>query len=96
MATRNPQTAKPKTDIEWAEFHERKAKEHRARAASSKFTDAIAKHKPALTAIYSDLKTASGKQRGMDASILGAVAEAMGMKGMTITKKVQQRPNKSK
>jgi hypothetical protein len=94
MATRKPQTAKPKTDIEWAEFHERKAKEHRARAASSKFTDAIAKHKPALTAIYNELKVASGKQRGMDESILRATSEAMGMRGMVITKKVQQRKPK--
>ena len=67
-----------------------------ARAKSGKFEAALAKHKVALNTIYSDLKSASGKQRGMDASILAAVAEAMGMKGMTITKKVQQRPNKSK
>jgi hypothetical protein len=63
-----------------------------ARAKSGKFEAALAKHKVALNTIYSDLKTASGKQRGMDASILAAVAEAMGMKGMTITKRVQQRP----
>ena len=62
-----------------------------ARAKSGKFETAIAKHKSTLNTIYSDLKSASGKQRGMDASILAAVAEAMGMKGMTITKKVQQR-----
>jgi hypothetical protein len=30
----------------------------------------------------------------MDASILAAVAEAMGMKGMTITKKQPQRKSK--
>jgi len=40
------------------------------------------------------LKAASGKQRGMDADILAAVAEAMGMKGMTITKKQPQRKSK--
>ena len=62
-----------------------------ARAKSGKFEAALAKHKVALNTIYSDLKSASGKQRGMDASILAAVAEAMGMKGMTITKKAQQR-----
>jgi len=94
MATRKPRAAKPKTDLEWAEFHERKAKEHRARAASTKFNDAIAKHKQALTAIYNELKVASGKQRGMDESILRATSEAMGMRGMVITKKVQQRKPK--
>ena len=62
-----------------------------ARAKSGKFEAALAKHKQAITTIYADLKTASGKQRGMDVDILTAVAEAMGMKGMTITKKVQQR-----
>ena len=51
MATRKPRAVKPKTDLELAEYYERKAKEYRARAASSKFDDAIAKHKPALTAI---------------------------------------------
>jgi hypothetical protein len=35
MATRKPRAAKPKTDLELAEFYERKAKEHRARAAST-------------------------------------------------------------
>jgi len=40
------------------------------------------------------LKAASGKQRGVDSAILTALAEAMGMKGMTITKKVQQRKSK--
>jgi hypothetical protein len=62
-----------------------------AKAKSGSFDTAIAKHKHAITTIYADLKTASGKQRGMDVDILAAVAEAMGMKGMTITKKVQQR-----
>ena len=62
-----------------------------AKAKSGSFDSAIAKHKQAITTIYTELKTASGKQRGMDVDILAAVAEAMGMKGMTITKKVQQR-----
>ena len=62
-----------------------------AKAKSGSFDSAIAKHKQAITTIYADLKAASGKQRGMDADILAAVAEAMGMRGMTITKKVQQR-----
>jgi len=65
-----------------------------AKAKSGNFESAIAKHKQAINAIYSDLKAASGKQRGMDVDILTAVAEAMGMKGMTITKKVQQRKPK--
>jgi len=65
-----------------------------AKAKSGNFESAIAKHKQAITTIYADLKTASGKQRGMDVDILTAVAEAMGMKGMTITKKVQQRKPK--
>ena len=94
MATLRPRAAKPKTDFELAGLFERKAKEHRARAASSKFNDAIAKHKQALTAIYNELKVASGKQRGMDESILRATSEAMGMRGMVITKKVQQRKPK--
>jgi hypothetical protein len=65
-----------------------------AKAKSGNFESAIAKHKQTITTIYADLKTASGKQRGMDVDILTAVAEAMGMKGMTITKKVQQRKPK--
>jgi len=65
-----------------------------AKAKSGNFESVIAKHRQTITTIYSDLKTASGKQRGMDVDILTAVAEAMGMKGMTITKKVQQRKPK--
>ena len=65
-----------------------------AKAKSGNFESAIAKHKQAINALYADLKAASGKQRGMDVDILTAVAEAMGMKGMTITKKVQQRKPK--
>ena len=65
-----------------------------AKAKSGSFDSAIAKHKQAITTIYADLKTASGKQRGMDVDILAAVAEAMGMKGMTITKKQPQRRSK--
>jgi len=38
--------SKAKTDLELAEYYERKAKEHRARAASSKFNDAISTIKP--------------------------------------------------
>jgi len=65
-----------------------------ARAKSGSFDSAIAKHKQAITTIYADLKAASGKQRGMDASILRATSEAMGMRGMVITKQVQQREPK--
>jgi hypothetical protein len=67
-----------------------------AKAKAGDFKAAIAKHKDALNTIFADLKKASGKQRGVDSTILSAVAEAVGMKGMKITKKVQQRPNKSK
>ena len=44
-----------------------------------------------LKTIYNDMKTASGKKRGVDDSILTQIADTMGMKGMVITKKVQQR-----
>jgi hypothetical protein len=37
---------------------------------------------------------ASGDQRGVDTGILVALAEAMGMRGMAISKKVQQRKAK--
>lgn len=60
------------------------------KAKSGSFDSAIATHKQAITTIYADLKIASGKQRGMDVDVLAAVAEAIGMKDMTITKKVQQ------
>jgi hypothetical protein len=63
-----------------------------AKAKSEDFKAAIAKNKAALNTIFADLKNASGKQRGVDSTILAAVAEAVGMKGMTITKRVQQRP----
>jgi len=63
-----------------------------AKAKSGEFKAAIAKNKAALNTIFADLKNASGKQRGVDSTILAAVAEAVGMKGMTITKRVQQRP----
>lgn len=65
-----------------------------AQAKRGKFDNTLSKHKTAITAIYNELKAASGKQRGMDVSILAALAEAMGMKGMTITKKQQQRKAK--
>jgi len=64
------------------------------KAKSSSLDSAIKKHQQAINAIYSDLKAASGKQRGVDSAILTALAEAMGMRGMTITKKVQQRKPK--
>jgi hypothetical protein len=72
----------------------KKLAELEARAKSSKFDDALAKHQQNITAIYEDLKKSSGKQRGVDADILKAVAAAMGMKGMTIIKRVQQRKRK--
>jgi indole-3-glycerol phosphate synthase len=62
-----------------------------AKAKSEDFKAAIAKNKAALNTIFADLKKASGKQRGVDSTILAAVAEAVGMKGMKITKRVQQR-----
>jgi len=65
-----------------------------SKAKSGSFDSAIAKHEQAITTIYADLKAASGKQRGMDESILRATSEAMGMRGMVITKKVQQRKPK--
>jgi len=65
-----------------------------AKEKAGKFDTALAKHKQAINSIYADLKAASGKQRGVDATILTALAEAMGMKGITITKKVQQRKPK--
>ena len=64
------------------------------RAKSSSLDSAIKKHQQAINAVYADMKAASGKQRGIDSAILTALAEAMGMKGMAITKKVQQRKPK--
>jgi hypothetical protein len=75
-----------------------RAKKHladlEAKEKAGKFDTALAKHKNAINAIYADMKAASGKQRGIDSAILTALAEAMGMRGMTITKKVQQRKPK--
>jgi len=75
-----------------------RAKKHladlEAKEKAGKFDTALAKHKQAINAIYADMKAASGKQRGIDSAILTALAEAMGMKGMAITKKVQQRKPK--
>ena len=75
-----------------------RAKKHladlEAKEKAGKFDTALAKHKQAINALYADLKAASGKERGVDSAILTALAEAMGMKGMTITKKVQQRKPK--
>jgi hypothetical protein len=62
-----------------------------ARAKSGRLDEALSKHKTAIVTIYNDLKAATGMQRGVDTTILAAVAEAMGMRGMTISKKVQQR-----
>jgi len=62
-----------------------------ARAKSGRLDEALSKHKTAIDTIYNDLKAATGMQRGVDTTILAAVAEAMGMRGMTISKKVQQR-----
>ena len=59
--------------------------------AAGNFDAAVAQHQQAINAIYSDLKNASGKKRGIDAEILGVVAAAMGMKGMIITKKVARK-----
>ncbi|NBT07054.1 MAG: hypothetical protein EBS54_10265 [Betaproteobacteria bacterium] len=58
------------------------------------FEAEIAKHKDTLQNIYKALKKATGKERGVDSAILTALAESMGMRGMTITKKVQQRKPK--
>lgn len=62
-----------------------------AKAKSGKFDEVLKKHELVLMTIYNDMKTASGKKRGVDESILSQIAEAMGMKSMIITKKVQRR-----
>lgn len=64
-----------------------------AKAKTGKFDDVLSKHQSILQTIYNDMKTASGKKRGIDDVILSQIAEAMGMKGMEIKKKVQQRKN---
>jgi hypothetical protein len=80
-----------KTIQQQIEDARKKLAELEARAKSSRFDDVLAKHKQTISTIYADFKAASGQQRGIDAAILTTLAEAMGMKGMTITKKVQQR-----
>jgi hypothetical protein len=62
-----------------------------AKSKSGKFNEVLKKHESMLKTIYNDMKTASGKKRGVDDSILTQIADTMGMKGMVITKKVQQR-----
>lgn len=92
MATRKPKaTLSIEQQLEAA--RKRVAELEKAQAQST-FHDAVNKHKQAITTIRDDLKKASGKQRGVDVAILEAVAAAMDMKGMTITKKVQQRKRK--
>jgi hypothetical protein len=76
---------------------EKKRKELSALEAKKKsgdFGSVIKKHQQSITNIYAELKAATGKQRGVDADILMAVADAMGMKAMTVTKKVQKRKPK--
>ena len=62
-----------------------------AKAKTGKFDEVLKKHETILKTIYNDMKSASEKKRGIDDIILRQIAETMGMKGMMITKKVQQR-----
>ncbi len=62
-----------------------------SKAKSGKFDEVLKKHDSLLKTVYNDMKIASGKKRGIDDIILSQIAGAMGMKGMVITKKVQQR-----
>ncbi len=59
----------------------------KAKAKSDGLQKAVNDNRQVIAKLYADLKTASGKKRGVDAEILTAIAEAMGMKGMTITKR---------
>jgi hypothetical protein len=63
----------------------------KAKAKSDGLQKAVNDNKQVIAKLYADLKTASGKKRGVDADILIAIAEAMGAKGATITKKQQNR-----
>lgn len=62
-----------------------------AKAKSGKYDDVLSKHDSVLKTIYSEMKAASGKKRGVDDVILLQIADAMGMKGMVVTKKIQRR-----
>lgn len=63
----------------------------KAKAKSDGLQKGIGDNKQVIAKLYADLKGATGKQRGVDAEILTAIADAMGMKSMTITKKQQNR-----
>jgi hypothetical protein len=84
-------TAKPKTKEEQIAYYEAKLAALKAPEKSDAFESEIKKHKETLLSIFKALKKATGKERGVDALVLTAVAEAMELKGMKITKKVQQR-----
>lgn len=62
-----------------------------AKAKTGKYDAVLSKHQSVLNTIYSDMKIASGKKRGVDDVILLQIANAMGMKGMVVTKKIQRR-----
>ena len=62
-----------------------------AKAKTDKYEEVLGKHRSILKNIYEEMKIASGKKRGVDDSILSQIADTMGMKGMVIAKKVQQR-----
>jgi hypothetical protein len=59
----------------------------KAKAKSDGLQKAVNDNRQVIAKLYADLKDASGKKRGVDTAILAAIAEAMGMKGMTITKR---------
>jgi hypothetical protein len=87
-------TAKPKSKEDLIAYYKNKLAELESPSNSPAFEAELNKHKDTLLAIYKGLKTALGKQRGVDEEILKAVSDAMGMKQMKIEKKKQVRKPK--
>lgn len=83
-----PPRSKKSTTEQIAALKKRIA-ELEAREESGKFDHVIAKHQQSINTLHHELRAASGKQRGVDALILQVLADAMGMKGMEISKKIQ-------
>ena len=82
---------KAKTKEEQIAYYKAKLAALEAPEKSDAFESEIKKHKETLLSIFKALKKATGKERGVDALVLTAVAEAMELKGMKITKRVQQK-----
>jgi hypothetical protein len=85
---------KRKTKAEQIAYYKAKIAALESPEKSDVFEEEVKKQTEALVKIYESLKKATGKERAVDTVILKSVATAMGMRGMVITKKVQQRKPK--